>query len=354
MTAHVPLPAEAPLITVLGASGFVGSAVTAALARLPVRLRAVARRPSSVPPGPAVTEVRRADLTDRRALAEAVAGSDVVVSLVSHSDGWRAAAGTGSSPEAVNVGVMGALVEVLDGHRPDGRPPLVLYSGAASQVGLPRVEPIDGSERDRPETEYDHQKLRAELLLKEATAAGAVRGVSLRLPTVFGRPAAPGVSDRGVVSFMVRRALADEPLTLWHDGTVRRDLVCVEDIAGAFLAALRQPDPLIGGHWLLGSGEGRPLGDVFRTIARIVADRTGRPPVPVLSTTPPAHAPATDFSSVTIDSTAFRDATGWRPLVPLEEALRATVAALAAPAAPTSAPAGPGRGAVRTDRTEHA
>ncbi|MYV57358.1 NAD-dependent epimerase/dehydratase, partial [Streptomyces sp. SID3212] len=39
MTAHVPLPAEAPLITVLGASGFVGSAVTAAFSRLPVRLR---------------------------------------------------------------------------------------------------------------------------------------------------------------------------------------------------------------------------------------------------------------------------------------------------------------------------
>ncbi|MFJ1598282.1 NAD-dependent epimerase/dehydratase family protein [Streptomyces sp. NPDC088261] len=329
MTAHVPLPADAPLITVLGASGFVGSAVTAAFSRLPVRLRAVARRPSSVPPGAALAEVRRADLTDRRALAEAVDGSDVVVSLVSHTDGWRAAGEGGSSPEAVNVGVMGSLVEVLGGPRPDGRRPLVLFSGAASQIGLPEVEPIDGSEPDRPETEYDRQKLRAERLLKEATAAGAVRGVSLRLPTVFGRPAAPGAKDRGVVSFMVRRAFAGEPLTLWHDGTVRRDLVCVADVARAFVAAVERPDALVGGHWLLGSGRGEPLGDVFRTIARMVAARTGLPPVPVLSTEPPAHAPATDFRSVTIDSTAFRDATGWRPRVPLEEALRATVDALA-------------------------
>ncbi|MFE3560099.1 NAD-dependent epimerase/dehydratase family protein [Streptomyces sp. NPDC059193] len=101
--------------------------------------------------------------------------------------------------------VEGSLVEVLAGRRPAGRPPLVLYSGAASQTGLPRAEPIDGSEPDLPETEYDRRKLRAEQLLKEATAAGAVRGVSLRLPTVFGRPAAPGADDRGVVSFMVRR-----------------------------------------------------------------------------------------------------------------------------------------------------
>lgn len=328
MTASLPLPQEAPLITVLGASGFVGSAVTAAFSRLPVRLRAVARRPSSVPAGAARTEVRTADLTDPGALARAVSGSDVVVSLVSHSDGWRAA-GTGSSPESVNVGVMGSLVEVLRPRRPGGPPPLVLYSGAASQTGVPRREPIDGSEPDRPETEYDRQKLRAEELLKEATAAGTLRGASLRLPTVFGRPAAPGAADRGVVSFMVRRALAGEALTLWHDGTVRRDLVCVEDVARAFLAAVEHPDALVGGHWLLGSGRGEPLGDVFRTIARLVAERTGLPPVPVLSTEPPAHAPATDFRSVTIDSTAFREATGWRPRVPLEEGLRATVAALA-------------------------
>ncbi|MFI6846285.1 NAD-dependent epimerase/dehydratase [Kitasatospora sp. NBC_00085] len=328
MTAPLPGPDEAPLITVLGASGFVGSAVTAAFSRLPVRLRAVARRPSTVPAGTASTEVRSADLTDRTALAEAVAGSDVVVSLVMHTGGWRAAE-TGDDPQTVNVGVMAALTEVLGDHPPARRPPLLLYSGAASQIGVPQTEPINGSEPDHPATEYDRHKLRAEQLLKEATATGAVRGVSLRLPTVFGAPTAPGADDRGVVSYMIRRALAGEPLTLWHDGTVRRDLLCVTDIAAAFTAAARRPHPLVGGHWLLGSGRGEPLGDVFRTIARLVAARTGRPPVPVLSVDPPDHAPATDFRSVTIDSSAFRHATGWQPGVPLEQALAATVDALA-------------------------
>lgn len=320
-------PDEGPLITVLGASGFVGSAVTRALARRPIRLRAVARRPGAPAPGPAETTVVTADLTDRSALAEAVAGSDAVVHLLLADGGWRAAE-TEPGAERVNVGVMRDLVELM-GPSPGGAPPLVVYGGAASQVGVPPREPLDGSEPDHPGTAYDRQKLTAEHLLMKATAEGRVRGISLRLPTVFGESAASGATDRGVVSAMARRALAGETLTMWHDGTVRRDLVHVDDVAAAFTAALDHPNPLVGGHWLIGAGRGDALGDVFRLVAHTMSDHTGRPPVAVVSVDPPSHAPATDFRSVTIDSSPFRDATGWRPRTSLGEGVRRVVAALA-------------------------
>ena len=142
------------------------------------------------------------------------------------------------------------------------------------------------------------------------------------MPTVF------GPAGHGVVSAMARRALDDEPITMWHDGTVRRDLVHVDDIATAFLAALAHPDPLVGGHWLVGAGRGDELGEVFRLVAQAVSERVGRKPVAVTSVAPPEHAPVTDFRSVTIDSSAFRAATGWFPRVPLSEGVRRTVAAL--------------------------
>lgn len=330
MTSQEREPAALPVIAVLGASGFVGSAVTAALAQLPVALRAVGRRPSSVPVTAAArTEVRTADLTRAGAVAEAVAGADVVIHLVTHSGGWRAAENDPAG-RAVTVGVMETLCEVLSVERRDGPAPLVLYAGAASQIGLPPEHPIDGSEPDHPGTAYDHHKLAAERLLKRATAEGVLRGASLRLPTVFGHVAgAPHVADRGVVAFMIRRALAGEPLTLWHDGTVKRDLVHVDDVAQAFVAALGHPDELAGGHWLLGAGRGDPLGDVCRTVSGLVAARLGKPPVPVVSVVPPESAPATDFRSVTIDSSPFRSVTGWRPRLPLDVALGRTVAALA-------------------------
>ncbi|MFC8147354.1 NAD-dependent epimerase/dehydratase family protein [Streptomyces paradoxus] len=323
-------PTDRPLVAVLGATGFVGSAVLAALAGQELRLRAVARRPAAVPHGArADVEVVIADLTDRDALSAAVMDADVVIHALLCEGGWRAAAEPGG--ERVNVGVLRDLLDLVA--NPD-RPPLVIYAGAASQVGPPPGEPLDGSEPDLPGTVYDEQKLAAERLLLEASAAGVVRGVGLRLPTVYGEGTVPGTADRGVVAAMARRALAGQEITLWHDGTVRRDLVHIADIAAAFAAAVDHPAELAGRAWLLGAGRGDALGDVFRTVARHAAARTGRPPVPVVSVQPPAHAPETDFLSVTIDSTPFRSVTGWRPRVPLDEGLERTVAALA-PAPPS-------------------
>ncbi|WP_089157707.1 NAD-dependent epimerase/dehydratase family protein [Micromonospora sp. NBS 11-29] len=319
-----------PLVAVLGGSGFVGAAVVEALARRPIRLRTTGRRPQSVPPGAvADIEVSSADLTDRAALEAAVADADTVVHLLMHTAGWREA-DDDPDVERVNVGVMRDLVEILG---ESGRPTPVLFAGSTSQAGLPERMPLDESAPDRPTTAYDRQKHAAEQVLKAATAAGRVRGVSLRLPTVYGDSPRGSLNGRGVVSTMVRRAFVGQELTLWNDGTVERDLLYVHDAADAFVAGIDHADALAGRHWLLGTGCGVPLGDVLRTVADLVGDRLGRPPVPVVCVPPPDLATDTDMHSVAIDSSRFRAATGWRPRVPLDVALRRCVDAFARTAA---------------------
>jgi nucleoside-diphosphate-sugar epimerase len=317
---------ERPQVTVLGASGFVGSAVTAALARRDIRLRLVARRPAAHPAGAvAAIETRTADLTVPGAVAAAVAGADAVVNLVLHDSGWRGAGDPAS--DGANVGVLRELVLALRHAR---RPaPVVIFAGSTSQVGVPRRVPIDGTEPDDPVTAYDRQKQAAEELLRAETLSGAVSGITLRLPTVFGPGPAPAAREPGVVAAMTRRALAGEPLTLWGNGSVERDLLYVDDAGEAFAAALDRPETLAGRHWLLGSGRGISLRELFGTIAELVAERTGRPAVPVVSMPAPPDATATDAYSLVADSSAFRSATGWHPRVPLREALRRTVTVLA-------------------------
>ncbi|WP_218130961.1 NAD-dependent epimerase/dehydratase family protein [Lentzea albidocapillata] len=298
-----------PLVVVLGASGYLGTAIAAAFADQPMRLRLVARRPAAVPRQAVDAEVRTADLTDVGQLAEAVRGADTVVHLVAKIGGATSWRGAEADPAVarVNVGVVRDLVDVV---RAEGRNPAVLFAGTVASVGVPNRIRIDGSEPDAPVSAYPRQKLEAERILAAATEEGVLRAVTLRLPTIFG----PGTGARGIVPGMIGRALAGEALTLW-DREVRRDLVHIDDVARAFVAAHHHADALAGRHWLVGTGMSEPLGVIFSMIATAVSVRTGLPPVPVNQVAPPPEAEATDLHGVEVDASAFRLVTGWSPRV---------------------------------------
>ncbi|MGC7102068.1 NAD-dependent epimerase/dehydratase [Amycolatopsis lurida] len=322
---------DQPLITVLGASGLLGTAITRELAGRAVRLRLVGRRRSRVPSGSqADVEVRTGDLTVTSELAEAVADADVVIHLVAHITGvatWRVTPGD-LRAERVNLGLVHDLIRVIRAQHRD-RPPIVVLAGSMSQAGRSATARIDGSEPDEPVSEYDRQKLAAERALEAATAQGWVRGTTLRLATLFSQGTDPTSLDRGVVASMTRRALAGEPLTMWHDGTVRRDLLCVDDAARAFAAAIDHADALAGRHWLVGTGHGTEVGELFHTIAKAVAELTGKPPVPVVSTPPTAYSSATDLLDFVLDPAGFARVSGWAPQVALSEALIRVATAVA-------------------------
>lgn len=328
-----------PTIAVLGASGYIGSVVSGLLAGRPVLLRPVARRECAIPEtATATVEPMAADLTDHAGVVRAVADADVVFHLAKHSGDWRLPEEDPAATEPVNVGIMRSVVEILAARRrvADRPPPLIVFAGACTQIGHTPNHPMDGTEPDDPDTEYDRQNLAAENLLMRATRAGSVRGVSLRLATVFGQSPISGAPDAGVVTTMIRRALAGEPLTMWHDGTVVRDITYIEDVGRAFVAALDRPGGLVGRHWMIGSGRHDRLGDVFGTVAETVAAATGRPPVPVVTVTPPGAAVVTDFLNVYIDPAPFGSATGWSARVSLREGIDRTVATFLRQPAPTT------------------
>ncbi len=291
-------------VAVLGGSGFVGSAVADRLAAAGLDVLVVARDPGGSP-HPSV----RADLTEPGRVATAVAGADVVLSLVLHtgSGSWRVEPDQAEAAAAVNVGIARAAAET-------GLP--VVLAGSTSQAGPSAGERLVGGEVDAPESEYDRQKLAAERIV---LAAG---GVCLRLPTVYG----PGPRDRGVVSAMARRALAGEALTVWGAGTMLRDLVHVDDVAEAFVAAVRHFPALAGRSWVIGSGVGVPVRELFELVSSAAAARTGKLAVPVLSVPPPAHATDGDLRGQVGDPVRFSGVTGWRARVGLADGVASVVA----------------------------
>lgn len=313
------------VVTVLGASGFIGSAVSAALAECGYLVRAVSRGHRGQPSSRhALVEPVVADVTDRDRMAEVLDGSDTVINLVLQDGGWRTSDTDPEASEALNVTAIRHLVSVLSAgtvRSPADGLPVVVHAGAVSQVGLPSAIPIDGSETDRPVTAYDRHKLAAEHVLFDAAAAGRIRATVLRLPTVYGTGRGADATDNGVITAMIRRALNEQALTMWNDGSVRRDAVHVDDVAAAFVTALAQIDQLSRRHWLIGSGRSRTLGDIFALIADTVAAVTGSSPVPIRAVDAPSTALVTDFHSLDIDITPFSARTGWAPHVRLQDGI---------------------------------
>ncbi|WET76807.1 NAD-dependent epimerase/dehydratase family protein [Amycolatopsis sp. QT-25] len=312
-----------PLIVVLGGTGYLGSSLVSRLAALGVRTRAVGRRQAwrTLP----LIEHVRADVTCKTDLAAVVREADAVVHLVALLSGGRSWRVAEDDPEGHRVTVQ-PMYDLLDITGADRRAPLpIVTAGTTTIAGCPDRARLDGTEPDRPGTAYDRHKQAVERALLTATESGVALGVPLRLPTVYG--AGAGSPGSGVVSAMAARAVAGLPLTMWHDGSVLRDLVHVSDVASALWLAVRHAAALGGRTWLIGSGDAIPLGDVLRMIAAATTRWTRDAPVPVVRVDPPEYATPADFCDVEVDPGPFTAITGWRATVRLEDGVDAVVRA---------------------------
>lgn len=120
---------------------------------------------------------------------------------------------------------------VLDAAEQSGVERMVLAS-SCNVYGQTYAEGLTETSEPEPGNPYAESKLEAEQLLEAST----VDGVALRLATNFGW--SPGIRFNLVVNSFVFRALADEPLTVYGDGTNWRPFLHVQDSARAYQAAL--------------------------------------------------------------------------------------------------------------------
>ena len=309
-------------VTVLGASGYLGSAVTRLLLMSRCRVRLVSRR---APHGIVDefehredVEVCQLDLRRPDAVEHAVRDSDHVICLVADlkSDrSWR----RDDSPAAESVD-FGVLERVIEHSRAAFKNRSVLF---ASTAALSR--PGDDAAR----TPYELCKRRGERALFDATNEGAVRGASLRLASLVGVPQGASEPGMGAVRAFAERALSGRPIELWTSGNVRRNLVHVDDAAAAVLAALQHMERVAANTWDVGAQVGTPLAEIAGLVTDAAARVTGQPPAPVVQVTPPPTATAHDLTDGTLEVGRFQAATNWSPIRSIAEAIDETVTALA-------------------------
>ena len=220
----------------------------------------------------------------------------------------------------VNVGGTRAVAEAADA-------PIVLASSAAvyGNSGDRMRRPIAEDTACKPANPYGATKIECERILSARMQCGRPSpfpgAVSLRLFNAYG-PAPPGASSAGVVARFAARLAARSRPVVSGNGLQVRDFVHVEDIARAFVAAMRlaSSSPCRHGVFNIGTGRGTTVVGLARAMAH-AAGLEGACAEPLLE-----PAGRGDVAYSVADCQRAAAVLGWSASVALDNGLRLLLA----------------------------
>jgi UDP-glucuronate 4-epimerase len=253
--------------------------------------------------------IARACVTDREALAPLVAGADAIVHLAGLA-GVRPSFSDPARYARVNVEGTATLQELarLRGIR--------RYVFASSSSVYGNATPLPAREDApaiAPESPYAASKRGAELIASAlARRVPEMACTALRFFTVYGPRQRPEMA----ITLFTRALLAGQPITLFGDGSMRRDFTYVDDIVRGVVAALDRSPP---GFRAYNLGSGAPID------LRGLVDAIGRA-VGTVPRVEQAAVPLGDVEATYADVTRAREELGWIPAISLTEGLARFVA----------------------------
>ena len=172
-----------------------------------------------------------ADVCDAAALHEALPGGyDAVVHLAAKA-GVRPSIAAPAAYQRVNVEGTQVLLELA---REWGTPQFVFASSSSVYGVSPDVPWREAEPGLRPISPYAATKVAGELLGHVYAHLYGVRFVALRFFTVYGPRQRP---DLAIHKF-ARRMLDGQSITLYGDGSTRRDYTFVDDVVDGIVAAI--------------------------------------------------------------------------------------------------------------------
>lgn len=183
----------------------------------------------------------------------------------------------------------------------------VFASSGGTVYGPTSAALVDETHPTNPISAYGVSKLAVE---KYAALIGGASGfcpISLRVSNPVGHYQLRGHPIGSIATFM-RAVHQGKPVSVYGDGGIVRDYLSIEDVADAFVLAIMRAD-LSAGAYNIGSGIGRSLNDLIAMIRQITGrdvqiNRLPRRPF--------------DVPKIVLDSSRYRQQTGWAARRPLE------------------------------------
>lgn len=201
------------------------------------------------------------------------------------------------------------LLHSLAALPPASRPHLVFFSSGGTVYGnAPGRSNIESDPR-QPVGWYGRAKLAAEQLIEKHTAQHELPTTILRISNPYGYPV-PKNRAQGIIPHAIRCAVEGQPLSLWGDGTARKDFLYYTDFLSALEIVIERR---LTGIFNLSAHESHTVHEVIELVQKHTGQTIDLQHQP---------APAWDVRDSRLDNNQFVTATGWRPQVSLAEGIR--------------------------------
>ena len=201
----------------------------------------------------------RLDITDRASVFRSLKHVEYVIHLAS-----------GSLPKLsnqdplndINVNLIGGI-NILDSVLHNNVEKLIFLSSGGTVYGNPINVPIKESHPTNPLCSYGINKLSIEKYINLYRHLYGLNAVVLRLANTYGEGQRLN-STQGVVPVFFGRAMQNQPLEIWGDGSTIRDFIYIKDAVGAIISSLSYSGK--EHTFNIGSGEGLSLRSLISLI----------------------------------------------------------------------------------------
>jgi UDP-glucose 4-epimerase len=291
---------------VFGGGGFIGTNLCRRLVSSGFDVRAFGHR-CQFPNALGDVEWITGDLADTSAVTRALKPGSIVFHLI-HNILPHAAQETADISHDI-----APTLRLIDACRNIGTMRVVFVSSGGTVYGKALQIPTPEDTPTNPITPYARSNLAIEQCLALQHQLNGLDYRVLRVTNPYG-PFQTANKGQGVIAALIKRALLDENIDIWGDGSIVRDFVYIDDLVNALLLAA--DDSSAHRVYNIGSGQGRSLLDVVAIVERSLGNplrirwQPGRP---------------SDIPASVVSISRANEALRWQPKVAFIDGIQRTV-----------------------------
>ena len=309
-------------VLVTGGLGFIGSTLVIELVHLGAKVTVVdvlfpghGGNEFNVAPVTNDIEIIKEDIRNIDVMAKAVENKDFIFHLAGQNDHVRSLKDPFLDID-INIKGTAVLLEACRQHNPDAR---LVYTGTRGEYGKTTKLPVAEDAPQNPRGIYELSSLTALKLFQIYHEHHGLRTITLRLTNIYG-PRSQMLHHRfGVANWFIRLALDGETISVFGDGSLKRDFLYVDDTVLALLSCAAS-DKAYGQLFNVGHDKTATFLDLAKTIVHIAKSGSWQftPFSPERKALEPGH-----FCS---DIGKIKKLVGWQPKTNLRQGVEKTLA----------------------------